>query len=173
MKRHVAFLRGINVSAQKLIKMESLKSIFTSHGYANVVTYIQSGNVVFDAKGKTDKIRADVEKMLEAELGYKVVTIIRTAAELNEVVANNPYPELQEGEKLYITYLSAVPGPKKMKDLGRVLAQGEKMQVIGREIYFVSPGYGNTKFSNTYIEKQLQLDATTRNLATTIKVTTL
>jgi uncharacterized protein (DUF1697 family) len=173
MKRHVAFLRGINVSGQKLIKMELLKSIFINHGYANVVTYIQSGNVVFDAKGKTDKIRGDVEKMLEQELGYKVVCIIRTVEELQKVADNNPYPELKEGEKLYITYLSALPDPEKLAALGRVLANGEKMQVIGREVYFVSPGYGTTKFSNTYIEKQLGLDATTRNLATTIKVTTL
>lgn len=173
MKRHVAFLRGINVSGQKLIKMELLKSIFINNGYANVVTYIQSGNVIFDAKGKTDKTRGDIEKMLEKELGYKVVSIVRTADELKEVIAGNPYPDLQEGEKLYITYLSAVPDPHKLETLGRVLANGEKMQVIGREVYFVSPGYGNTKFSNSYIEKQLGLDTTTRNLATTIKVITL
>ena len=173
MKRHVAFLRGINVSGQKLIKMEVLKGIFNDNGYADVVTYIQSGNVVFNAKGKPEKIRTDIEKMLENALGYKVVTIVRTVDELKEVVANNPFPELKEGEKLYITFLSAIPDADKLETLGRVLADGEKMQVIGREVFFVSSAYGNTKFSNAYIEKQLKLDATTRNLATTIKVTTL
>ncbi len=173
MKRHVAFLRGINVSAQKLIKMELLKGIFNDNGYADVVTYIQSGNVIFKTKGKPEKIRTDIEKMLEKALGYKVVTIIRTVDELKEVAANNPFPELNEGEKLYITFLSAIPDADKLETLGRVLADGEKMQVIGREVFFVSPGYGTTKFSNAYIEKQLKLDATTRNLATTIKVTTL
>lgn len=172
MKRYVIFLRGINVSGQKLIKMELLKKMFTDNGYGNVVTYIQSGNICVDAKGKPDKIRTAVEQMLETELGYKVVAIVRSVDELNDVIARNPFTELAEGEKLYITYLSGAPAgiPEKF---GSILAEGERMEISGKEIYFVSPGYGNTKFTNAYIEKQLKLDATTRNMATTQKVTTL
>lgn len=173
MKRYIAFLRGINVSGQKLIKMELLRDMFNRAGYANVVTYIQSGNVVFDTKGKTDKVRADIEKMLETEIGYRVATIVRTAEELLAVIAANPFTDIPEGHKLYITYLAAEPAAEAVANLPKVLQEGEQMQVIGREIYFTTAGYGNTKFTNAYIEKQLKTEATTRNLATTIKVTTL
>lgn len=173
MKRYVAFLRGINVSGQKLIKMELLKKIFSDNGYANVVTYIQSGNVLFDAKGKEEKIRAGIEKMLEKELGYPVVTIVRSIEDIHDVIKRNPFTVVEETKKIYITYLSDHPGADKLDTLGKVLAPGEEMHVSGREIYFVSPGYGTTKFTNAYIEKQLRLNATTRNLATTQKVTAL
>lgn len=173
MKRYVAFLRGINVSGQKLIKMELLRDMFTAAGYGNVVTYIQSGNVIFDTKGKTDKVRSDIEKMLEKELGYRVATIVRTVEELQNVVAANPFANMQDGYKLYITYLAAEPSADAAANLPKVLLEGEQIQFIGREIYFITAGYGNTKFSNNYIEKQLKTEATTRNLATTIKVTTL
>ena len=68
MSRYVAFLRGINVSGQKLIKMEELRKHFEIPGFKNVVTYIQSGNVLFDAKETdTAKLRTKIEKMLAAK----------------------------------------------------------------------------------------------------------
>ena len=51
MAGYFAFLRGINVSGQKLIKMTDLAKIFTDAGFSNVKTFIQSGNVIFDTPG--------------------------------------------------------------------------------------------------------------------------
>ena len=59
---YISILRGINVSGQKKIKMSDLKSLYESLGFQNVVTYIQSGNVIFDA---TVKDKADLKAMIE------------------------------------------------------------------------------------------------------------
>ncbi len=174
MKRYVAFLRGINVSGKNIIKMDVLKSIFVGAGFKNVVTYIQSGNVVFTAEVlKSDELRIIVEQMLEQALGYRVVTIVRSLEEIKRTVAQNPFKEIGGDQKLYITYLSGNPAKGNIPLLEQVLAFGEEIHVQGKEVYLVTLAYGNTKCSNVFIEKQLQLDGTTRNMATTKKVITL
>ena len=174
MKRYVAFLRGINVSGKKLIKMDVLKGIFVDYEYKNVVTYIQSGNVVFDADpAKAADLRAAIEKMLEKELGFEVVTIVRSIDEIKRAIGNNPFKEIDGDKKLYITYMSDNPAKENVAELDSALAFGEELHVRGKELFFVTQMYGNTKLSNTFIEKKLNLDATTRNMATTKKVITL
>ena len=83
---YIAFLRGINVSGQKLIKMAELKVMFEKAGYKNVRTFIQSGNVVFEApKTKNETLAKKIEAMLEKALGYDVTVIVRTPDELKSL----------------------------------------------------------------------------------------
>src|SRR5690349_4856769 len=106
--RYVAFLRGINVSGQKIIKMEELREHFKQPGFSNIATYIQSGNVLFDTK-ETDAetLRAKIEKNLAKKLGYSVTVIIRSQAELEEITKTCPFSdtELTGKAKIYITML--------------------------------------------------------------------
>jgi len=112
MTRYVAFLRGINVSGQKLIKMEDLRSYMEMPGITDVATYIQSGNVLFTSdEVDEDILRKRIEKQLEQKLGYKVVAIIRMIRELQNVVRNMPFDTIKTEEKnrLYVTFLAEVP----------------------------------------------------------------
>jgi uncharacterized protein (DUF1697 family) len=176
MPRYVAFLRGINVAGQKRILMEELKVLFEVYGCEKVVTYIQSGNVVFDSS-ETDVeiVRATLEAFLEESYQYKIVTLVRSVDNLLEIIANNPFKgRVEDGEiKLYVHYLSEAPAPEKLSALADVLLQGEQIVPVGREIYFLTPAFGNTKLSNAFIEKKLGVSGTARNWATTTKVVTL
>ena len=87
MIRYVAFLRAINVAGQKLIKMEELARIFTAAGLKNVRTYIQSGNVIFDAtSANAVALRKKIEQALLNVLGYEVTVMVRPLADIEEIV---------------------------------------------------------------------------------------
>ena len=173
MTRYISFLRGINVSGQKLIKMEELRRHFEIPGINNVVTYIQSGNVLFDTRITDEiKLRKTIEKQLVTKLGYTVPTLLRSLDEIRNVVQSNPFEHIPvDGpRKLYVTFLSDTIGEAERSKLDPFKTEGEEYRIIGREVYLLLGGYGNTKLSNTLIEKKLGVQATTRNWATVNKI---
>jgi len=173
MSRYVAFLRGINVSGQKLIKMEELRKHFEMPGFKNITSYIQSGNVLFDTK-ETDeaKLRSKIEKQLAAKLGYQVSTIVRSTTNIETIIKNNPFTFIEKSDirKVYIALLSDSPPASLHKTLDAYKKDGEEFMILEREIYLLLGSAADTKLSNALIEKKLGVVSTTRNLATMNKV---
>lgn len=90
-QKYLALLRGINVGGSNIIKMADLKACFEKNGFGNVKTYIQSGNVVFEAqKAKTTDLAEKIEKMLSSAFNYKAKVVIRTKAQLEAAIASAP-----------------------------------------------------------------------------------
>lgn len=88
---YVAFLRGINVGGNNIIKMKDLKEEFEKMGFSEVKTYIQSGNVIFRSEIKDkEKIEKIIEKALETKLKYKAKVLIRTKKEMQDTISNFP-----------------------------------------------------------------------------------
>ena len=174
MIRYVAFLRGINVSGHKMIKMEDLRSFFEElPGIRNISTYIQSGNVLFERAEKDEELlRNDIEQLLAQKLGYEVTCIIRAHSALEKVVKNNPFDTIKTEDKgkLYVTFLADLPAYDVRGSLGVYSNDAEYARVVNREVYIYSGNYGKTCFSNSFIEKKLKLSATTRNWATVNKL---
>lgn len=174
--RYVAFLRGINVSGQKLIKMEMLKQHFEMPGFKNIVTYIQSGNVLFDAIVNDEgKLRTKIEKQLAKQLGYDVPTIVRSVDDVRAVIKNNPFGKtrLAEDQKVHVYFLSEIPSQPLDEAITRYKADGEEIILLNREIFLLTRSYGNSKLTNSLIEKKLGVTATARNWATVNKIVTL
>jgi uncharacterized protein (DUF1697 family) len=92
MSRYVALLRGINVGGNNLIKMAALKACFEKQGFADVATYIQSGNVLFTASGPgaAAKLALGIEAALAAAFDYKATIVLRSQKEMRAVVARAP-----------------------------------------------------------------------------------
>src|SRR5688500_13899650 len=110
--KYVAFLRAINVGGHT-VKMDQLRSLFESMGFANVETFIASGNVVFDSKTRsTSALEKKIEKQLQAALGYEVKTFLRT---LNEIAGVSRDESFKTGELdapgniLYVGFMAATP----------------------------------------------------------------
>ena len=119
----VAFLRGINVSGQKIIKMEDLKKMFESLRYKHVTTYIQSGNVVFGSNiSSSESLRKEIEKRIMKEFGFEVPVIVKTIQELEEVIKKNPYQNvrLKKDEKLHVSFLGGKPARTAVDNLSGV-----------------------------------------------------
>jgi len=159
--RRIALLRGVNVGGRTL-PMAGLRDAFEQLGHAGVRTYIQSGNVVFDATGSAARVRAAIEQAIDRTFGLEVTVLLRTPAELAKVAAQNPF-----GADAYVTFLDGAPDRKRVAALDPAPFAPDEFRVIGSEVYVRCPdGYGRTKINNTFFEKKLATRATTRNWRT-------
>jgi uncharacterized protein (DUF1697 family) len=172
MATYIAMLRGVNVGGNK-IKMERLRELWSKLGFKNIRTYIQSGNVVFDAADPPSKWFGAIEKKLAGDARLPVAIIVRTTAELKKVIDANPFLK-QPGidrSKLHVTFLSAAVAKDILKKSGNLASGPDELRVLGKEAYLHCPeGYGNTKLHNTALEKLLSARATTRNWNTVNKL---
>ena len=169
--RYVALLRGINVGGRTKVAMDDLRRLFGELGHGNVTTYIQSGNVLFDAGGPAAGIAAGVEERIAADLGLSVTVILRSATELEQVVAGNPFGgRVADESKLHVTFLARRPTAAVEAPAG----VADELVVAGREVYLHCPdGYGRTKLDNAFFERRLGVPATTRNWRTVCKLRAL
>ena len=91
MDRYVALLRGINVGGNNLIRMPALKACFEKQGFSEVVTYIQSGNVLFSASGGDEAaLAARIEAALAKTFGCQASVALRTRKQMREIVGKAP-----------------------------------------------------------------------------------
>ncbi len=166
MTTHAAFIRGINVGGNKQIRMADLKSACESAGLANVRTLLQSGNVVFDCK------RGDPASIIEKAIAAMDVRVIaRTADELRDVVARNPFGADRDPARTIVVFLEKVPSKEALAALAAANKGPEELHASGRELFVYYPdGMGKSKFTNVVIEKKLGMAGTARNWNTVMKV---
>ncbi len=172
MIHYVAFLRAINVGGRN-VKMDELKKHLAMRGFNNIGTYIQSGNVIFDHADTDPTAIADkIEQKLQKALGYEVRTFVRTIPELDCIVDSWPFVHVPEEMGLHVSFLSAPPLETAVKELMSLQNELEQFSINGTEAYIMvkKGAYGETKFSNTFLEKKLKVAATTRNWATVNKL---
>jgi uncharacterized protein (DUF1697 family) len=90
MSRHVALLRGINVGGKNLIRMPALQACFQEQGFADVATYIQSGNVIFSTGASSAGLARRIEEALEAAFDYQATVMVRSHKQMQEIVRRAP-----------------------------------------------------------------------------------
>ena len=168
MNKYISVLRGINVSGQKKIKMSDLKSLYELLDFQNVVTYIQSGNVIFDTSVEnTDDLKITIEKAIEEKYKFHVPVEIRTNHEIENIISNCPFGSVsleEDGTKVLVTFLSSEPQEALASEIQKYVVAPEKLFIRGKVVYLYCPnGYGNSKLSNNFLEKKLKVEATTRN----------
>jgi uncharacterized protein (DUF1697 family) len=171
---YVAMLRGINVGGKNKIKMPDLQALFVDLGHADVVTYIQSGNVVFTSRAKgAPALASAIEKQIARDFGLEIPVVLRTRAELAKVIARNPFANADLA-KVHVTFLAQKPAAALVRALDGHTSEPDEFRVAGREIYLHCPeGYGITKLNNTFWERRLKTAATTRNWNTVTKLLAL
>jgi uncharacterized protein (DUF1697 family) len=166
-------LRSINLGAHNRIKMPALVAVFDALGHTDVVTYIQSGNVVFKSRSKsTTALALGIERGITQDLGLDVSVLIRSKQELADVVRANPFLAMgADVSKLHVTFLAEKPDAALVRAIETFDAGADELQAAGREVYVHCPGgYGNTKLSGTFIERRLKAVSTTRNWNTVTKL---
>jgi uncharacterized protein (DUF1697 family) len=163
-------LRGINVSGQKLIKMNALKNLYESLGFEEIDTYVQSGNVVFKSVERDTALLALVlsDKIKEV-YGFDVDVIVKTMDEYQLIVDQNPLVNDSDKDlsSMYVTFLSSIPEKVDLKALESKRQGDEVVEFFNEVIYLYCPGgYGKTKLTNNFFESKLKVVATTRNWKT-------
>ncbi|HVF38537.1 MAG TPA: DUF1697 domain-containing protein [Gemmatimonadaceae bacterium] len=174
-RRYVALLRAINVGGHT-VRMERLRAIFESLGFTAVSTFIASGNVIFEsAIPKTAEIETTLENRLCTELGYEVATFIRTGAELETIVAQDPFDgRVTEGWAMWVGFVRIPPTADAEKKLMSLSTPVDSFVIVGREIYWLrKPGESDPKLSGAKIDKALGMQSTFRNITTVRKLAAL
>ncbi|MDQ3890843.1 MAG: DUF1697 domain-containing protein [Actinomycetota bacterium] len=173
---YVALLRGINVGGRTTVSMADLRMLFLALGSEDVTTYVQSGNVVFKFPlASPAELAPPIEAEIRRRLDLSVKVVVRTGAQLARVVADNPFAAdgLDPG-KLHVAFLAESPDPARVHALEAKPVERDEFRVVGEEVYLHYPsGYGKTKLTNAFLEKQLAVAATTRNWRTTTKLAEL
>ena len=179
MTTFVALLRAVNVSGQNRIPMAELRRALSGLGRAGVQTYLQSGNVVFDAPGD-DPVEqaAALHELIARELGHDVQVLVLTDDEMQRVAAEMPFVGAADFEDNWVhaTFVSAPVDEAGFAGLKIPAQPGEKAVLaasvpiaVGQVIYLYLPrGYGRTKLNNAYFERALKTPATTRNWRTVL-----
>ncbi len=178
MKKYISILRGINVSGQKKIIMADLKTLYEKLGFGDVLTYIQSGNVVFTSPdADTTAMKTKIEGAIKTKYGFDVPVDVRTAADYDDIIENCPFENIdveKDGTKVLLTFLSNHPSADKMAEAQKAASQSETMVLRDTVLYLHCPdGYGRTKLSNVFLERKLGVSATTRNWKTVLKLNQL
>lgn len=172
MSRYALLLRGVNVGAKNSLPMAELRRMLTDLECTDVQTYVQSGNAVFATKLGEATLTKAVEQALERYMGRPIATTVRTAAQLQTVVAGNPFGEVaQQPKYLCVTFLSHTPTTA---DLAPLEAQDWKPDLFrgaGREIYSWHPnGQGRSPLAAALTKLRLRGAVTTRNWNTVLKL---
>lgn len=175
LKKYISILRGINVSGQKKIVMKDLKALYESLGFENVTTYIQSGNVIFDSDLQNiSDIKNKIGDAIKIKYDFEVPVDLRTSDEFKSVLESLPFDNVNlevDGTKILVTFLAQQPDRDAVNTLMEYVKAPEKLILGDRCIYLHCPnGYGKTKLSNVFIEKKLNVLATTRNLKSVNKL---
>ena len=187
---HVALLRGVNNLGGKKVAMAGLREVVTSLGYADVMTYIQSGNVLFtppSAGGSTEggvdaaALAAELEQAIAAGIGVQARAVVLSREELARCVHDNPYPGQTDPKLLHAVFLPEVPGPSLagwLADAERQMrAKGSRDQarVLGRTVYLHTPdGYPRSELRRALARAggptSARAAGTARNWATVSKL---
>jgi uncharacterized protein (DUF1697 family) len=167
MPTHVALLRGVNLGKRR-VSMAELRTLLEKLGYSDVSTYVQSGNAVLASKKKGEsRIAAELEAELTNALGFAVPVIVRSRADLADVVKSNPYPHAAaDPTKLHVTFLGQSLDRSWLSHLAAADFTPEEFATRKREIYLSLPnGLGRSKLG-VAMEKALRGSGTTRNWRT-------
>lgn len=174
-QKYISLLRGINVGGKRKILMQDLKEIFKKEGVNNVQTYIQSGNVLFEAEDiKTESFSDKIKKEIQQNYGFEVpITTIHLQI-LKNVAKLNPYlSEDVSIDTLHLTVLSVIPEKEKLESISSPINE-DAFFIHDRFVFIKCKGkYSQSKLSNQFFEKKLGVEATTRNWKTVGKLLTL
>lgn len=170
----VSMLRGVNLGPHRRLKMDELCSVYESLKLRDVQSFLQSGNVLFrtDAKDE-DALKNRLEKSIQQRFGFSSDVILRTTAELKNVIAKNPFAKRRDIEpaKLLVTFLATDPGEAARKQVREIKTAPEDLRIQGREIYTYYPnGMARPKVPWAAIERIIKTSGTGRNWNTVTKL---
>ncbi|PDQ18046.1 hypothetical protein CN311_26720 [Mesorhizobium sanjuanii] len=169
-KVFVALFSGINVGGNRIVKMAELRSFLGELGFADVATYVQSGNAVFRAgRGDAASLTRQLEAAFEKKWGFHSRIMVRDLGWFERLVKENPYPDVaRDPAKLHAYVLERAPTADEIARLAEKCTGPESFEVKGDVLYLHAPdGLGKSVFANL-IPRTLKVPGTARNWRTVL-----
>ncbi len=178
MTKKIALLRGINVGGKRKVLMKDLKALFEKLGYTDVVTYIQSGNLIFDSNDALDTIQiaSKIEKAILKTYGFEVPVVVITANDIKQAAEANPFLKMENvsTDQFHVTFLQGIPNSEHLVKIATYSTGSDQFIIRDQIVYLCCQGkYHKSKLSNTFFETKLKVSATTRNWKTVLKLVDL
>ena len=136
--RRVAFLRAVNVGKRRVVNAR-LVELFEGLGHSDVWTYINSGNVVFDAAGRRADLEQSIGEAIEADVGFEVTTFVRTAAELRKLLTVEPF-DVAAGDTYFVTFLRRPPTAGQAAQLEALSNDMDTLEVHDGDVHWLMHG---------------------------------
>jgi uncharacterized protein (DUF1697 family) len=169
---YILFLRGVMPTGKNKVPMAQLREILVSFGFANVKTWIQSGNVVLNTDLNPETLAGTVSRLIEDEIGAQIPVVVKSREDLMQIIEENPF----QGEDFDISraFFAMYNGELNEELKAKLLAEDfspEYLSITHQVAYMYIPGtYGRGKLSNNFLEKKLKHVATSRNFNTISKM---
>jgi uncharacterized protein (DUF1697 family) len=169
----IALLRGINLAGHHKIKMEDLRKLCQSLKLRDAQTYVQSGNLVFHTDEKDAlRLAERMEDAIERKFGFRAAVVLRTTAELRNLIAQSPFRKRTglEPSKLNVTFLASELAKDTCDQVLAIKAEAEEIKLGRRELYIYFPdGMGRSKIT-AVLDRALKKAGTVRNWNTVTKL---
>jgi uncharacterized protein (DUF1697 family) len=170
MPTYISLIRGINVGGHKKVKMDQLRTAVEALGFERVRTYVQSGNVVFQApRQSVAAISRKIEGVIVAEFGHTTAVITKTSEEIARVLESNPFLNQAAVDltRLYVVFFSGSPDLLDVKKLASIPSGDDQFRCHDDILFLYLPnGAGESKLANAPFEKLLSVRSTARNWRT-------
>lgn len=170
---YIALLRGINVGGNKRIKMADLRTLLADIGISDANTLLASGNVVFQSDEiDREKLVSNVEEAIQRHYDFEVKVVLRSGDDLEAIIEKNPFAGQDvAGNRLLVTFLNHSAAIETVNKFQQSHTTNEIIYFMDKEIFIHYPdGAGQSKLSNTIIEKKMTVTGTARNWNTVIKL---
>jgi len=173
MKTYIVFLRGINVSGQKKIKMVNLRTSLEKVGFKNVLTYIQSGNILVDSEETIASISKLIKEVILKDFGFNVPVLVMHKDNIEQILKNYPFKMAEEKNQYFVLLYDKVD--KLAAANFNKLEFSTEDFLISKDCVYLNckQGAGKAKLNNNLVERKLKVTATTRNLRTLRKMLVL
>jgi uncharacterized protein (DUF1697 family) len=168
MTERIAFLRGVDLGRRR-VPMARLRAIVDDAFATESRTYVNSGNVVFDATGGRAAIERRLERLFEDEFGFEITTFVRTAAELRRIATSEPF-DLRPGDTHFVTFMKSSASAARKKALEALSNDFDTLVVRGPDVHWRMRGKStDTKVPKRAWEKVLGVDASTSRNTTMLR----
>jgi uncharacterized protein (DUF1697 family) len=171
--RFLALLRGINVGGNNKIPMAELRALSGEIGWKDVQSYIQSGNLIFEAAGTPADLEADLERAIARRFGLSIEVLVRAGAAFPAYVAGNPFLEACGTESNLVMLLLSKAPPRKeaAAELRKRAAGGERIVQVGDALWIhYAGGVARSKLSPALMDRLVGSTVTARNWRTVLKL---
>jgi uncharacterized protein (DUF1697 family) len=174
--RFIALLRGINVGGNNPVPMAGLREVCQAHGWGGVRTYIQSGNVLFEAGGPPDILEAELELGIRRRFGLAIPVLVRSAADWEGYVRGNPFPVQARAEpnRVMLGISKHPPDAGAVDALRERATAGEGVERAGDVLWFHFPaGPARSRLTPAVLDRLAGSPVTLRNWRTVLKLAEL
>jgi uncharacterized protein (DUF1697 family) len=172
MPKYVAFLKAINVGGH-VVKMDTLRELFSALKFSNVETFIASGNVIFETKSTADqKLEQKIERHLQKALGYEVATFVRSIEEIQAISVYQPFSSemLKTAHAVHVGLMRSALSAADLQQAKSCASDADDFHVSGREVYWLCRiSTADSKFPKQF--EKVAGPATYRSVKTMIRLT--